>query len=455
MRTRFIADLDQVRRSETELHAVLPAADIAAAAMAAGYTEHGRLYTAATTVITFLGQVLNAQRSCRRAVSGVVAHRATTGQPAASADTGGYCKARQRLPVGACTRLVRQTGTALEQEAGAAWRWQGRRVRVVDGSTLKVADTRANRDAFPLQRGVVTGTSYPVVRILVVFALSVGSVLDAALAPYRGKGTGETGLVRGLADVFAPGDVLLGDRYFSGYWDIRWWQRCGVEVVTRLSNGRRADFRTGRRLGRRDHVVVWAPTDRPDWVPATEPDGDLPGLAIRELAVAVDIPGFRTQTVVIVTTLTDAVAYPAAALADLYRRRWQAELNLRSLKADMGMDQLRTKTPDMVRKEFAMHLVGYNVVRRIGAGAAARAGVGAWQISFTGAWQTLNEFLPRLPRVVDRRAWADALLAAAATHRVGDRPNRCEPRAVKRRPKEYPWLTQPREAYKTHRPHGS
>src|ERR1043166_3084971 len=319
MRTGFLDALRQVRRCDFELHALLPADDITAALTETGYRDRGGLYTAVGTVINFLGQVLRADRSCQRAVHAISAQRVASGQRPGSADTGGYCKARQRLPEDCCQRLMRQSGKKLEALAPDAWRWQGRRVRIADGSTLKIADTARNRAAYPLQRGLVAGTSFPIVRILVLFSLAVGGVLDGVLSPYQGKGTGETAMLRTLADHFEPDDVLLGDRYFSGFWDMAWWQQLGVDVVSRLSNGRRCDFRRGRRLGPDDHIVEWKRTAQPDWLSA-DAAADYPArLEIREVRVRVAVPGFRVKHVIVVTTLLDAERYPAAALADLYR----------------------------------------------------------------------------------------------------------------------------------------
>lgn len=214
------AAFSKVGRGEYAAEGLLPGGEIQTAFDDAGYLDRGVLYTAVTTVQTFLMQLLRADRSCQQAVCGVAAHRAAHGKRACSADTGGYCKARQRLPEAGCYDLLRRSGRQLEEQAPPDWRWQGRSVRVVDGSTLRIADTAANRQEYPLQSGLKPGCHFPVVRILVVFSLAVGVVLEAALRPYKGKGTGETGMLRELADQFRPGDVLLGDRYFAGFWDL-------------------------------------------------------------------------------------------------------------------------------------------------------------------------------------------------------------------------------------------
>src|SRR5437868_4162353 len=225
MHASFLQALRQIRQGDCELQALVPGEEIDAALAAAGYRDRGTLYTAVSTILVFLGQVLRADRSCQRAVNALAAQRVAAAQPPCSVDTGGYCKARKRLPEAVCKKLMQQSGTKLEAEAPADWRWRGRRVLVADGSTLKIADTEANRQEYPLQRNIVPGTSYPVVRILVLFSLAVAGVIDGVLRPYQGKGTGETAMLRDLADHFRPGDILLGDRYFSGYWDIVYWQR--------------------------------------------------------------------------------------------------------------------------------------------------------------------------------------------------------------------------------------
>lgn len=149
-----------------------------------------------------------------------------------------------------------------------------------------------------------------------------------------------------------------------------------------------------------------------------------------------------------VTTLLDADEYSAAQIAQLYRRRWQAELNLRSLKIVLQMDQLRCKTPHRVRNEFYMHLIGYNLIRRVMAAAAFACGDEPWTVSFKGTLQTLNNLLPLLATRMSTEDWCTALLTAVATHVVGHRPDRYEPRVVKRRPKQYKLLRKPRGEYK-------
>ncbi|OWK34405.1 Mobile element protein [Fimbriiglobus ruber] len=243
-------------------------------------------------------------------------------------------------------------------------------------------------------------------------------------------------------------EVALSDRYLSGWFDLALLHQRGVHVVMRKHQARATDFRRGRRLGRDDHLVVWKKPQRPDWM-SREDYAALPdSLTVREVRVRVENCGFRTKEIVVVTTLCDAKDYPASELAVLYRRRWQAELNLRSLKTVMQMDHLRCEEPDRVRNEFFMHLLAYNLIRQVMAVAAAKAGREPWAVSFTGTLQTRNRFLPLLHGGISTDVWCEALLDAIAAHEVGNRPDRNEPRVRKRRPKQYPLMTRPRNDYK-------
>jgi putative transposase len=448
--TALLSAFQKLSRGDVELEGLLPSTVINAACKSASYQDRSRLYKASSTFYAFISQVLSPDRSCRQAIAGVAGHRAATSKSACSADTGGYCKARSRIPEEVNRTVFEQSGRRLEdslpEDVGL---WCGRRVHIVDGSTLQIADTPKNRAEYPLQKNLQVGCHYPVVRILAIFSLAVGTVLEAAIRPYQGKGTGETGMLRDSAPFFKEEDVVLGDRYFGGFWDIAWWKKNKkVDVVTRLPKSRRADFRRGRRLGPGDHLITWRRTARPEWL-TKEQAADFPDeIELREVSVPVTAAGFRTRHIVVVTTLLDHVLFTAADLAALYRRRWQAELNLRSLKTHMGMEHLRTKTPAMVRKELYTYLTAYNLVRRVAYEAAQQHGLKPWQVSFKGTLQTTNEFLRRYHQCPDVVTWLSRWLECVATHIVGNRPDRIEPYQVKRRPKDHELMNEPRQEYK-------
>lgn len=428
--------------------ALLPEDRILKAFGAARATWQGWVYTPAITVWVFLSQCLSADHSCRDAVARLIAWRVAEGLRPCSAETGAYCTARGNLPEEAVHQLVCDTGKQLEEQGEESWLWHGRRVRVVDGSTITMPDTPANQAAYPQQKSQKPGCGFPIARILVIFSLSVGTVLEAAMGKYQGKQTGENSLFRTLHDSLAEGDVALADRYFSGWWDIALPRARGIDVVVRKHQLRHTDFRTGQRLGKDDHLVFWPKPERPKWMSA-EQYAELPEeLTLREVRVRVAQKGFRTKTLLLVTTLLDAEQYPPEEIALLYRRRWQAELHLRSLKIVLEMDHLRCKTPERVRNEFYMHLLGYNLIRGVIARAAFQSERPPWQISFKGALQTLNHFLPLLLTRAVTEAWCEALLKAVATHVVGDRADRFEPRVVKRPPKKYKRMREPRQNYR-------
>lgn len=414
----------------------------------ARWKRQGWIYTPATTVWTFLSQCLSPDHSCRDAVARLMAWRLARGMPSCSAETGAYCTARGQLPDEACSQLMRDTGRQLDDAAPDEWRWHAHRVLEVDGSTITMPDTTANQAEYPQQSSQAPGCGFPIARIVVIFSLAVGAVLDAAIGKYQGKQTGENSLFRTLHGTLRTGDVVLADRYFSGWFDMALIQQRHAEVVIRKHQLRATDFRLGVRLGHDDQLVCWRKPQRPEWM-SHEQYAALPeSLTLRELRIEVKQRGFRTRSLVVVTTLLDPEKYPASEIAALYRRRWQAELHLRSLKAVLQMDHLRCKTPDRVRNEFYMHLVAYNLIRELMATAAFRAGVSPWTISFKGALQTINNLAPLLASKISTDDWCEAVLDAIAAHEVGNRPDRVEPRVVKRRPKAYKLMTQPRRDYK-------
>ena len=405
-----------------------------------------RIYTPWITLGIFLSQILSDDHSCDDAVERFQKFRYDQGLPAVAPETSSYCEARQRLPEELTWELVRRTGQSIHHQAENAWLFHGRSVKVIDGSTVTMPDTPENQAAYPQLDSQAPGVGFPIARLLVVFSLAVGTVLEATLGPYQGKQTSELALLRQVLDQFQPGDLVLADRFFSSYWVIAALQARGVEIVVRLHQARQADFRRGRRLGREDHLVTWTkPSHVPDWMSRAEYEAMPAQLTVRELRVRVRDRTKRVRDLVLVTTLTDRVTYPAEELGSLYRQRWHAELDLRSLKTEMRMEMLRTKTPEMVRKEVAIHLLAYNLIRGIMAEAARGEEVSPRRLSFSGALHTVRSF--EEGHLYDpARIAADLprLLELIGQKRVGDRPDRYEPRAVKRRPKPYPRLKLPR-----------
>lgn len=396
-----------------------------------------RLYGPLQTLLLFIEQVLGADHSCQDAVARGVSARVRLGQAACSLNSGPYCKARQRLALGLIERIGREAGRRLCRQQPAHWLWRNRQVKLVDGTTVSMPDTPANQASFPQSRGQKPGLGFPLARLVAIVSLSCGAVLEWASGPCEGKSTGETALLLELAHTLERGDVVIADRCYAGYFTIALLMSLGVDVVMRQHQRRHTDFRRGQRLGVRDHVVNWTRPARPAWM-SEEVYAAMPeSLVMREARVG----GWT-----LVSTLLDARQVSKQELCDLYCRRWQVELDLRAIKMVMQMDVLRCKSPQMVKKEIAVHLLAYNLVRAVMAQAAHLGRLLPRQLSFKAALQLLRAFEENL-RHCPRGRWASrhaCLLAGIAQLKLPHRPGRVEPRAVKRRPKPRQLLTKPR-----------
>jgi hypothetical protein len=386
------------------------------------------------TLETFIAQVLSADHSCREAVAQVLAQRLADGQAPCSSDTGGYCKARQRLPEALVMRLVQETGQGLEVQAEPSWKWHGRTVKLVDGTTVSMPDTPANQADYPQPAGQAPGVGFPQARLVGLIGLASGAVTALGIGANQGKATGEHALLRPLLTSLAPGEVLLGDSYYSSYWLLAQLQSQGVDGVFELHSRRGS----GLLAGQKEAHVVWSkPTQRPDWMDEA---------TYQRLPMTLTLRVLRSRQKVLVTTLLDTGGYSRQAIAKLYSKRWLVEVDLRFIKEVMQMGILRGKTPSLVRKEIGVHLLAYNLIRTVIAQAAKRYSHAPRTVSFTAALQLLVAFQNKGLLDTDA-ALHDVhapLLQAISRHRIGNRPGRSEPRAVKRRPKAYPRLTKPR-----------
>jgi hypothetical protein len=450
-RDPFVTVRDQLAHREgLPFLAILSRSFVEDACRAFHHQWRERVYLPWITLSLFLSQVLSADHSCDEAIDRFQKSRHDQGLPPVSTETTSYCEARGRLPEGLFWELVRRTGRAIHEKAEISWLFHGRPVKIVDGSTVLMPDTARNQEAYPQPSSQAAGLGFPIARLLVVFSLAVGTVLEAAMGRYQGKQTSELALLRMVIDQFRPGDIVLADRFFCSYWVIAALKARGVDVVVRLHQRRAADFRCGDRLGRGDHVVLWRkPAERPDWMSREEYEAMPPWLAIREVRVPIKDPTKRVRKLVIATTLTEGRTYKAKELGGLFRQRWHAELDLRSLKTHMHMEMLRTKGPEMVRKEVAAHLLAYNLIRGVMAEAARGEGIKPRQVSFKGSLHTVRSFEEvhlydpeRIERDLPR------LVSLVGKKRVGERPDRYEPRAVKRRPKPHPLLRMTRKKAK-------
>jgi len=433
----------------TLLRTFLSAKDVLASVAAEDYQWRDRIWTPMRTLWTFLVQVLNPDYSCRAAVAQVLAEQAAIGEPlGASADPTAYCQARQRLPLGLFKTALQKVGRSLQAKVGNRYLWRERRVWVVDGSSCSMPDTPELQQAFGQPDGQRKGCGFPVARIVSMFCWATGAVADVAIAAYRSS---ELTLWRQLWGQLRSGDIVLADRFYCTYADIAMLLALGCDGVFRLqgARARTMDFRQGKRLGKNDRLVTW---HRPKASPRSisqETFGSLPEtLAIRVLRFQTRVPGFRSKTIMVATTLLDTNAYPLEAIANLYADRWTVELRLRDVKTTMGMDILSGKSPDVVCKEIYMHFLAYNLIRALMWQAAEEHDRPLHRLSFAGTMQHFHAMAPYLwlfSGTPKGRRLYQLLLSWIARDILPCRPNRVEPRAVKRRPKEYPLLNRPRQ----------
>lgn len=409
------------------------------------------VYTPPVTLWAMLSQMLftGQQRSCVAAVVRVAAFYAMLGREVCSTNTGAYCRARAKVSEGVVRRLTLHVARDCEAQVPAAWRWKGRNVRLVDGTTLSMPDTAENQAEYPQLSVQAEGVGFPILRAVALCSLATGMVTALACGPYAGKETGETALLRTLFDALSRGDIVLGDRYFGGWFMLALLQELGVDFVSRLHQLRKADFQRGRRLGKGDHVVSWPKPARPDWMDQETYDRLPHHLEVREVLVNLDVAGFRAESLVVVTSLLDSETYSRDDLATLYRRRWVVELHIRDIKSAMQLDVLRCKTPAMVRQELWTGLLVYNLIRQSMLQSGHEADRQVDELSFTATMQMLANSWLVAAVVVDGTCDAAEPLVRlrvihGGSHRVGNRPDRVEPRAAKRRPKPHDLLTKPR-----------
>ncbi len=397
-----------------------------------------RLYPPTETLSMFLAQALSTDRSCQRAVNDAAIKRLASGLTPCSTHTGAYCRARQRLPVEMVSALVRQSGQLMAGSARDAWHWQGRPVRLVDGTTLSMPDTRANQASYPQSRSQKPGLGYPLCRMAGIICLGSGVLLDAAIGRYRGKGADEQSLLRSMLDTLKSGDILLGDAFYATYFMLCELQQRGVDAVFEQYGARKrsTDFRCGERLGQRDHLIELSkPKLRPGWMTQADYDQAPDRLKVREL---------QTGGKILVTTLLCAKKVPKAALKLLYRSRWHVELDLRNIKATLGLGVLSCKTPVMAEKEIWVYLLAYNLIRMIMVQAAIHTQQLPRELSFKHSLQLWLAW-SRQGTASNHDTDTSVLLVLIAQQRVGKRPGRTEPRALKRRPKPFPLLNLPRQ----------
>ena len=411
-----------------------------------GAGSRKRLFSRRTTFWTFMAQVLTPEGSCREALRKLQAWQAAEGLTIADSSTSAYCQARQRLDPQTLRTVHRRVVDEVQRRNGCAQPEFGRPVKLVDGTGVSMPDTPANQRIWPQSKAQKPGCGFPFAKLVGLFSLDNGALIDWVEG---NKHDHESKLFRDLWDQLNDGDILLGDVAFCSYAAIAALQQRGIDTAMRKHQTRQVDFRRGKRLGPHDRLVQWSkPTQRPKgWTKAAW--NALPQtLTVRVVQIQVNVPGFRVQQYTLVTTLTDPIAWPVEELARLYFKRWAIELFFRDVKITMGMDILRCKSPEMVRREIAMHIIAYNCIRGLIQHVAVLYHVPIDRLSFKGTVDSLRHWGDALyihhgkPR--KQREMIQILFGIIADDLVPYRPERSEPRVKKRRAKGYQLMTQPR-----------
>ncbi len=437
-----------VQRAGLPFREVLSEASIESALAEEKVRYRNRLYTPIVTIWAFLSQVLESDQSLANTVKRVRAWLVSAGAEPPSSQTGAYTKARQRLPEGLLKRLLSQTGSELDQQVEAEELWCGRAVKLLDGSSVLMPDTKKNQAEYPQHSNQKPGCGFPIIKLVVMFSLSTAAVIGIRIAALN---TGELSLARSLYETLDPDDVVLADRAYGTYVDLALVQQKRADGVFRKHQSRKSDFRRSKRLGKGDQIVTWSrPSRCPNSLAPAEFESLPSTLTVREVKFSVPQKGFRTQSVVVVTTLLDPKEYTKTKLAQLYGLRWQAEVNLDHIKTTLGMEMVRGKTPAMVRKEIYVHLMAYNLLRALMWKAGKTHGVPPLRLSVQGTRQSFNQFCPLLAEAgrIRQQPLFQELLSLTAESKVPLRPGRSEPRTRKRRPKAFPLMTKPRSVLK-------
>ncbi len=396
----------------------------------------------------FLWQVLQPRTSCRAVVRQVQAF-CETEQQRFDENTSAYCQARGRLPSVCLQQALMESARSADRLSLQGVPGWTRPIKVVDASSVRLPDTDANRKLYPYPSGQRPGCGFPVMQVCGLYSLASGAILKTVQGPWAAN---EVRLFKDLWPELQSGDILMGDRPFGAYVLLALLPLRGVDVVSRLHQGRRFQRRHAKKIGPSQWLVTWTkPPQRPDYL-TVEEWATVPGeITVRIIHVRVEAKGFRTKELWISTTLLDPITYPAEQVAQLYLRRWDMELCFRDLKTAMGMEELRCRSPAMVHKELLAFLVAHNFIRCLIAQAASTHHVCRTRISFKGAVDAARSFYQamRLARSARKaNSLYRRLIEILARDRVPLRPGRREPRAVKRRPKPYARLTKPRHIFR-------
>ena len=402
--------------------------------------HRNRVYTPTVALSMFMYQVLRKDCSCQKVVDDLIIKRMAVGLPAISSSTSAYCQARKALPLDLIADLTQSVGMLMNRYIPSQWKLKGRNSRVIDGTTLLMPDTEENQRVFPQQSTQEEGLGFPICRMVALTCLETGALINAAVSPYAGKQTGESALLRNIMNSLNKEDILLGDSIYSTYFGLRELIEKGVDFLFEQHGSRQltVDFSLGEKLGAKDHIIqIEKSKKKPEWMTQEAYDSAPDHLSIRE---------FKVGGKVLITSMLCAKEMPKKTLGNHYKKRWSVEVDIRNFKTTMDMEMLSCRTPDMVVKEMSVYLLAYNIIRLLMLQSALISDILPREISFKHCIHLWLAWCQQSALINIENSTAIFILIAQ--RKVGNRPGRMEPRAIKRRPKAYPLMMKPRAEMK-------
>lgn len=395
--------------------------------------SRSRLLPLDRTFWCWLWQILQGNTACREVMKQLSMLLRLHGRSLAE-NTSAYCQSRKHIPLELLRRICSHVAQRAWRDTPPSPLWQGRRLKALDGTSVRLADTPANQKDFPQSSSQTAGTGFPVMKIAALFCMASGAILAHATGNLW---TSELSLAAQLLGALRPQDVLIADRGFCNYALAALLSQHQVDVIARVpTTVRHIDFRQGKRLASKDALFLWKKSKRPcQWLPWEQWLGLPQSLSVRLLRVRVRLPGIRVREITLMTTLLDPTRYPAKAIAQAYQLRWRQELCFDDLKTTLEMAHLKSLSPAMARKELCMFFIAHNLLRCLMAQAAAQAQIQPQRISFKGTLDGLRQCsigMAQAKSKATRVAVWEQFISGLGDNPVPERPGRLEPRAVKR-----------------------